>query len=139
MRFLLDTNVISELRKGSKMDAAVNDWQKSIDLDDCTISCLSLMELLVGAAKVKKKDPVFASRLDLWIRTIKEEAFQGRILEVNTQVIETASYYMSQRTMVVIDTLIGATAKTNGLIMVTRNIADFSDLGIDLVDPWKRA
>ena len=135
MSCLLDTNVLSEIRRKSA-DAHVVAWQAEQCLGACWLSVLTLMEIRNGTERVRKADPTFAQKLDVWYKELLS-VYEGRILSVTLPVCETRSGFSTDRTLAAIDALIGATAKQHGLTLVTRNVKDFEGLGIELINPWE--
>ena len=134
---LLDTNVISELRKGTRCDPKVAAWQRGIGDRERFISVLTLMELRHGILAADKKDPLFASTLRDWYEKQVKPTFGERTLPVDLQVAERCSELLASRTRPVADALIAATALVHELVLVTRNTADFADTGVALINPWE--
>jgi hypothetical protein len=134
-RYLLDTNTVSELRK-SRPSPQVAKWFISIALERYFLSAITLMELVKGMESVRKRDEPFAKLLEAWLTLLREKMFQDRILSVTPDIAEAAGRILSLRTRGEADALIAATALTHGLILVTRNTADFEDTGIQMVNPW---
>lgn len=137
MAYLLDTNVVSELRKKSRAHPNVKRWQSNQPSWEQWISVISLMEVRIGVVRALKTDPSFAEILDEWYRSQLVPAYSGRILFVDLITAEKRAEFEKQRTLSYSDALIAATAATRGMIVVTRNISDFAGLGIDLVNPWE--
>jgi predicted nucleic acid-binding protein len=135
MAFLIDTNVLSEIRKKSA-DPSVLQWQSQHDLVDCWVSVLTLMEIKTGIARIRNTDASFADKLDAWYRGEVLKAYAGRILPVTLPVCEVRATLSCERTLPALDALIAATAKHFKLKMVTRNIKDFEHFGIELINPW---
>lgn len=133
--YLLDTNVVSELRK-TYPSPQVAAWYADLDAEVASISAITLMELVKGMESVRKRDAVFASKLEAWLFRVKEETFRDRILVVTAEIAGEAGRILSRRTRSEADALIAATALTCGLILVTRNTADFDDTGVHMVNPW---
>ncbi len=97
---------------------------------------ISLNEIRFGIRTVEAKDPDFAKELDRWYRAIVDEELFYRIVPVNREIAELAALYRADFDTPYYDSLIAATAKVQGLTLATRNIADFKNCGIDLVNPW---
>ncbi len=136
--FLLDTNVISELRKAGdgKADANVTAWLSRTDATSFFISAITLMELESGILRVERHDPGQGGRLRLWVDRHVLPEFAERTLPVDAAVaLRCARLHVpdprSER-----DALIAATAMTHGMTVVTRNTMDFATTGAALLDPW---
>ena len=136
MSFLLDTNVISELRKKNRCDPSVAAWQKSIKGEDVYISAISMMEIKAGVINARRKNPEFSKELNEWYEMQVKPTFHKRVIAVDLAVSECCSVFLNQRTRQLADALIAATAHVHGLTLATRNVADFEDTGIDLINPW---
>jgi predicted nucleic acid-binding protein len=135
--FLLDSNVVSELRSAKRCDPRVRSWERETPLASCWISVMALLEIRQGICQVKGKDAAFAEILEQWLEGRVKPAFEGRILSVTPTVAERAGRIAALRTRGLADCLIAATALEHRLALVTRNIADFEDLvGLKLVNPW---
>jgi predicted nucleic acid-binding protein len=119
--FLLDTNVVSELRRAKKCDPSVAAWQKSQLVESCYLSVISLMEIRLGIELAKRRDAVGAKALARW--------YEGQVAE------ECAALHAT-RTRPFRDALILATAKVHRLTVVTRNEVDFVDAGTPVLNPW---
>jgi toxin FitB len=137
MPYLVDTNVVSELRKKSRCDRNVAAWQAGVGLESVFISVVSMMEIHTGILRAKRADEAFASVLAEWYENQVKPAFEGRVLDIDLPVAEVCSHMMNARTRGMADSLIAATAHVYGLTLVTRNTADFSDTGIALLNPWE--
>lgn len=135
MSWLLDTVTISELRKAQRTDASVAAWYCSVPVGACSLSVITITEIRLGAIRVKKRDPVFASRLEAWCRNSVIPAFDGRIIPVDLAVASLTAEFRDMG-LSVNDSLIAATAQTHGLTLATRNTADFEAIGIPLFNPW---
>ncbi|NBB78954.1 MAG: PIN domain-containing protein [Verrucomicrobia bacterium] len=137
MAFLIDTNLVSELRKRHNANPSVLAWQKHVRAIDQWISVISLMEIRIGVLKAETSDAAFAQKLDLWYHRRLLPAYRGRILPVDLKVAEMRSTLSPHRTLPHSDALIAATAKHHRLTIATRNTKDFEGLGIDLINPWE--
>lgn len=137
MGFLLDTNVVSELRKAHKADRNVRFWQSQHEAISQWISVISLMETKIGIVRAQSKDAEFAEVLSDWYHHTLLPAYSGRIIDVSLEIAEQRAEFESVRTVPYSDALLAATAKIRGLTIATRNTKDFEGLGIDLINPWK--
>ncbi len=133
---LLDTVVVSELRKGTAADPAVIAWQAGVATIPAYLSVITLLEIRQGLRQVQRRDPAFAARLEVWYTGRLLPRFRDHLLPVDQAVAEAAAELGSRRTLPAHDALIAATAQVHGLTLVTRNQADFADLGLPLVNPW---
>ncbi len=136
MALLVDTNVVSELRKKSRCNPAVAAWQLEISGQELFISVISLMEIKQGVLAAKRKDARLAELLNEWYEAQVKPAFDGCVLSIDFPIAERCAILLSQRTRSLADGLIAATAYVNDLTLVTRNTADFADTGIRLINPW---
>lgn len=135
--FLLDSNVISEMRSKTRCDARVRAWEHGTPLVFCWISVIVLLEIRKGVELMRKRDTVFAKTLETWLEERVIPAFDGRILPVTRAVADRTGRIAALRTRGLADCVIAATALEHGLTLVTRNVADFEDLeGLELVNPW---
>ena len=137
--WLIDTNVVSELRKGPRCNRAVRAWAGEVPRVACFLSRVSLAEIRFGIERVD--DPGFRAELEAWIRDGVMPWFGDRVLEVTERVLirwrwlivegQKLHYTYSQP-----DALLAATALENGLGVVTRNVNDFLQAGVRLLNPW---
>lgn len=139
--WLLDTNVISEGRKGRRGDPAVIGWLASVAPETCFLSAVNLAELRLGAERVT--DAVFRAELESWVDQEVRAWFGSRILAVDDAVLLTwrrlvIAGQRARYTYSPPDALIAATALVHGLTVVTRNTVDFTRAGVLLFDPWTR-
>lgn len=135
--FLLDSNVISELRSRKRCDSRVQAWEQGTPLASCWISVLTIVEIRQGLERMRKRDEAFATILEVWLEERVIPAFEGRILSVTPAVANRAGSIAAMRTRGLADCLIAATALEHRLVLVTRNVADFEDLeGMEIVNPW---
>jgi hypothetical protein len=131
--YLLDTNVVSEARRGSKPAVA---WLRSVDPAGVHLSTLTLGEIMRGIALKQKSDPKAAGRLAEWLRKIRHD-HADRILPVTDPISVEWGRIAAIRPRGDIDGLIAATAIVHDLILVTRNIVDFEDTGASVINPWE--
>lgn len=133
--YLVDTNVISEARRGSPEATA---WLRSIDPATVYLSALTLGEVMRGIALKQKADPKAAGHLVEWLRRLRHD-HASRILPITDQIAVEWGRIAAIRPRGDIDGLIAATAIVHDLIVVTRNVADFADTGAAVVNPWERS
>jgi len=135
--FLLDSNVISELRSAKRCDLRVRAWEQGVPLVSCWISVITLLEIRQGIGQVARKDAPFAAILNQWLEARVKPTFDGRVLAVTSTTADLAGRIASVRTRSLADCLIAATALEHHLTLVTRNVADFEDVeGLEIVNPW---
>ena len=137
--YLLDTNVLSELRKmgDGKADAQVVRWFTSVDAARCFISALTLMELEIGVLRVERRDSAQGARLRSWMVTRVQPEFAERTVSVDAIVALRCANLHVPDTRAERDALIAATALVHGMTVVTRNTADFEPTGVPLRNPWQ--
>ncbi len=136
--FVLDTDVVSELRKAQagKADANVTAWAASMPTASLFVSVITILELEIGVRLVERRDAKQGAILRAWMDGRVLTAFADRVLPVDTAVArECASLHVpdprAER-----DALIAATALVHGMTVVTRNAADFEPMGVSVLDPW---
>jgi predicted nucleic acid-binding protein len=134
--FLLDTNVISELRRPDKADHNVIAWASRIPVSGFFLSAISILEIELGALRVARKDAAQGEVLRAWIDDQILPRFEGRILAVDTVVAQHCARLHVPDPRAERDALIAATALVHGLTIVTRNVADFQPTGVALLNPW---
>lgn len=135
MSYLLDTNVISELRKGERADGNVTAWFATLAEEEIFLSVLTIGEIRRGIESVRRRDPDSAAALDRWLALLGE-AHADRILPVDRAIAEEWGRMNVPDPLPVVDGLLAATARVLGLTLVTRNVADVKDTGIELLDPF---
>ena len=138
MSYLIDTNIISEIRKGERCDTHVSAWYASITDEDLFLSTLVLGEIRKGVELARPRDAGKAAALERWLRDV-ETAFNGRVLGIDNAVSDQWGRMSAIRTVPVIDGLLAATALINGLTLVTRNDRDVDGLGASVLNPFKDA
>lgn len=136
MAFLLDTNVLSELRKGYRTNASVTAWYATTDSQELFTSVLVIGEIRQGVEKKRGMDPIFASKLENWLRGIIRD-YQSRILAVTLEVAELWGSLCLNQTVSEPDGLIAATALFHNLTLVSRNESDFKPTGVKTLNPWR--
>ncbi len=135
MKWLLDTNILSELCKGSRCHPHVARWAAELPLESLHTSVLVLGEIRRGVERLRKKDPKQARLLARWLDQVRL-TFAGRILEV-TEAVAEAWGRLDVTPRPVIDGLLAATAKVNGLTLVTRNTRDVEGTGARVINPFE--
>ena len=136
MTLLLDTNVVSELRKGERANVHVRDWFNGVRDDEIHLSVLAIGELRRGVATVRKRDAVQAAVLERWVgRLVANHA--ERIIPVDDRVAGRWGRLAAVRAGSVIDTLMAATAIEHDLVLVTRNVKDVAWTGVSYLDPFR--
>ena len=136
MSYLIDTNVISEVRKKKRCDPNVARWYASIDDTEIYLSVLVLGEIRKGIELARPRDPQKASALERWLLSVIE-AFGGRILPIDDNVAEEWGRMNAPRLRPIVDSLMAATAKVNGLTLVTRNIGYVAGSGASCLNPFE--
>ncbi|KQU74798.1 MULTISPECIES: type II toxin-antitoxin system VapC family toxin [unclassified Ensifer] len=139
MKYLLDTNVISELRKvgDGKANANVVAWVGSEDAARFFISAITVLELERGVLGVQRRDATQGARLRSWLDSHVRPEFAGRILSVDDAVATRCAHLHVPDRRNEADALIAATALVHDMIVVTRNVRDFEGTGVVVVDPWQ--
>lgn len=136
MSFLIDTNIISEVRKGAGCDRNVAAWYASIRDDDLFLCVLVTGEIRKGVELARRHDPPKAAALEAWLRSV-ERAFGDRVLPIDREVADEWGRMSALRTVPVIDGMLAATAKVHRLTLVTRNEADVTGLGASVLNPFR--
>ncbi|WVT76527.1 type II toxin-antitoxin system VapC family toxin (plasmid) [Sinorhizobium chiapasense] len=139
MKYLLDTNVISELRKvgDGKADANVVAWIGAENAARFFISAITILELERGVLGVQRRDAAQGARLRSWLDGQVRPEFAGRILTVDDTVATRCAHLHVPDRRNEADALIAATALVHDMIVVTRNVRDFDGTGVVVVDPWQ--
>jgi toxin FitB len=133
--YLLDTNVVSEVRKGNRAHKAVMKWFSEVSDDDLHISVLVLGELRQGVERLRARDTASADRLDRWLRRLAED-YEGKILVVDEPVAQAWGRLNVPDPLPAIDGLLAATALVHDLTLVTRNTRDVARTGARLLNPF---
>ncbi|MCZ2090730.1 MAG: type II toxin-antitoxin system VapC family toxin [Burkholderiales bacterium] len=141
MMFVLDTNVVSELRKvrAGKADANVAAWAQGVDAADLFVSAITILELELGVLAMERKDAAQGALLRAWLEQQVWPEFADRTLPVDAAVALRCARLHVPDPRAERDALIAATALVHGMTVVTRNVADFRPMGVDLLDPWEVA
>ena len=130
--YLLDTNIVSDVQRRLPKPT---EWLASVDPTSVSLSVIALGEIERGIIKLRKVDSEKATRLDLWLRELRRDN-ADRILAVTEDVALAWGRITAGRTRGSADTLIAATALVHDLILVTRNVTDFDDTGVTVLNPW---
>ena len=138
MKYLLDTNVISELRKvgDGKSDPNVTAWIGAHDARDLCISAITILELERGILSIQRRDIAQGSRLRAWMDSRVRPEFAERTIVIDDAVATRCAHLHIPDRRNEADAIIAATALVHGLTVVTRNIQDFQGTGVVIVDPW---
>jgi predicted nucleic acid-binding protein len=139
--FILDTNVVSELRQGKtrRADPNVTAWAASVPPADLYVSAMTIFEIELGVRRMERRDAAQGAVLRAWMDGSVRPAFQDRVLPMDeTVALRCAALHVpddrSER-----DAMIAATALVHAMTVVTRNTADFVATGVELLNPWEAA
>ncbi len=138
--FILDTNVVSELRKvrAGKADEQVARWADSVDAVDLYLSAITVEELEIGVLLLERRDSRQGAVFREWLNQQVLPAFASRILPVDTAVALRSAQLHVPDPRPLRDGLIAATALVHGMVIVTRNVEDFLPTGVEVLNPWER-
>ena len=136
--FLLDTNVVSELRKvkTGRADRSVAAWSDSADAGEMYLSAVTIEELEIGVLGIERRDRVQGELFRRWMDEQVLPSFVDRILPLDTTVARRSARLHVPDPRPIRDGFIAATALAHGLTLVTRNVADFEPMGVRLLNPW---
>lgn len=136
--FVLDTNVVSELRKAKagKADKNVTAWAASVPTVSLYLLAITILELETGVLLVERRDPTQGALLRAWLTHHVLPAFAGRVLAIDTAVAQRCAGLHVPDPRADRDAIIAATALVHGMTVVTRNVADFESTGVQLLNPW---
>jgi toxin FitB len=137
--YLLDTNVVSELRKGNtgKVNRNVSAWARSVSVPTLFLSAISILELEIGILRIERRDRSRGAMLRTWMQDYVLPSFSGRILPIDTPVAQRCAALHVPTPCSERDAMIAATAMIHGMTVVTRNISDFEAIGVPLINPWQ--
>jgi toxin FitB len=142
--YVLDTNVISEMRKAqstragaAQADARVKAWLNSTPASSLYLSAITVLELEIGCLRLERRDPAQGRILRTWIESLVLPAFASRILPVDVPVARRCAALHVPNPTSERDALIAATALVHGMTVVSRNTADFASTGVRLLNPWQ--
>lgn len=134
---LLDTNILSEIRKGpAKANPEVWRWWRGMTDQEMFLSVMTLGEIRNGIDRLAVRDKPQAMVLERWLGGLKK-SFSERVLEISTEVADCWGRLQSIRSLPAVDALIAATALHHDLTLVTRNEADFEGLGLRVLNPFQ--
>ncbi len=136
--FLLDTNVVSELRKGDRANRHVLDWFQKLDSAEVFLSVLVVGELRQGVERLRRRDPRQAERLDRWLDRLVRD-YADRLLPVDARVAELWGRLNVPDPIAAVDGLLAATALVNDLTLATRNVKDVARTGARCLNPFEAA
>ncbi len=136
MSYLIDTNVISELRKRKRCNASVSAWYETVSDEGVFLSVLTVGEIRRGIENIRRRDVSSSRALEVWFAKILAN-HSARILPVTEAVAEEWGRFNVPDPLPVIDGLLAATAKVHGLTLVTRNVSDVEATGIPIINPFR--
>jgi predicted nucleic acid-binding protein len=136
MGYLMDTNVVSELRKETRCNPGVLRWFDATDEDELFLSVLTLGELRMGALGLARKSPAGAPHLVAWVNALHTQ-YAGKILPVTTEIADKWAELSVPDRLPIVDGLLAATAIVHGHILVTRNTRDVARAGVRLINPFE--
>ena len=136
--FILDTNVVSELRKASagKADVKVTAWATSVPATQMFLAAVSILELEMGVLSIERRDPTQGALLRSWMDHHVLTAFAGRVLPFEITVARRCAALHVPNRQSDRDAMIAATALVHSMTVVTRNVSDFASTGVTLLNPW---
>lgn len=137
--YVLDTNVVSELRKAKsgRADAGVVAWAETVQASELYVSTITVLELEMGVLQIERCDATQGAVLRVWLDRHVMPGFGGRILPVDTAVARRCARLHVPKPRAERDALIAATALVHGMTVVTRNVVDFADTGVPLLNRWE--
>jgi predicted nucleic acid-binding protein len=135
--YILDTNVISELRKGTRAQRSVRMWAQALPTASLYLSVVSILELEIGMLLVQRRDQKQGAILRAWIDAHVLPSFSGRILSIDTIVAQRCAALHVPNPRSDRDALIAATALVHGMTVVTRNLSHFQATGVAVINPWQ--
>lgn len=135
--YILDTNVVSELRKAKKAHQNVKAWAQPLPSASLYISVVSVLELEIGILLIERRDKQQGAILRVWMDRHVLPTFSDRILAIDTAVAQRCATLHVPDPRSARDALIAATALVHGLTVATRNGADFERMGVGVLNPWR--
>jgi predicted nucleic acid-binding protein len=135
MRYLLDTNVVSEVRR-PRAEPQVVAWIRSVPQTHVFISALVLGEVRAGIERLRVRDPHQATILEDWLEDLRE-GFDDRTIHVDGEIAEAWGRLNAEQPIPIVDGLMAATAQVRGMVLVTRNVAHVTRRGVRVLNPWE--
>lgn len=135
MSYLVDTNVISELRKGRRCNPGVSSWFGDVSSAEIYLSALTIGEIRKGIESIRRRDGQTAEALEAWLGELVA-IHSDRILPVDANIAEQWGRFNVPDPLPVLDSLLAATASVHGLTLVTRNVKDVERTGVDCLNPF---
>jgi predicted nucleic acid-binding protein len=137
--YILDTNVVAELRKAKsgKANPKVTAWALSVAPSSLFLSAMTVLEMEIGTLLLERRDAVQGALLRAWLDRYVLSAFAGRVLDIDTAVATRCAKLHVPDPKAERDALIAATALVHGMTVVTRNVDDFEPTGVEILNPWE--
>ena len=136
MNFLLDTNVVSEARKGRRVNVGVSRWLSTVEAGNLYLSVLVIGEIRQGIEGLRRRDPVQAGHLDNWLAELRSQ-YADRILPIDEEISEEWGRINAPDPISSRDGLMAATVKVRNMTFVTRNTIDVERGGVRLLNPFE--
>ncbi len=137
MGYLVDTNVLSEMRKLRTANAGVRRWAAGVDAGDLYLSVITVFEIQMGVLRLERRDNQQAKVLHAWLHSKVIPEFERRILPIDMpEALRCAQLHVPDPCSFR-DSLIAATALSHGMTIVTRDVKDFGPTGVSLLNPWE--
>ena len=137
MGYLIDTNIVSELRKGERMDPNVRRWFESVEAHEIYLSVLVIGEIRRGIELLRRRDVTVAERLETWLCAVQDEG-GDHILPITSEIADYWGRLGIPDPVSVIDGLLAASALHHNLTLVTRNVRDFARTGVTIINPFEQ-
>lgn len=137
MSYLLDTNILSELRKRDRCDPGVATWFAKVSSSEIYLSSLTIGEIRKGIESIRRRDERRAEALEAWLAELLD-SHSDRILPIDEVIADRWGRYNVPDPLPVLDSLLAATASVHGLTLVTRNLKDVERTGVDCLNPFSR-